>query len=129
VILWQRTDLSIIDVDGNYVDDVPVGVTTDVGFDLSIASPGATPEVVVITTVVPTLWRYRKAHELTGPTVERRVLSHDETDIPEVISSPNVAITLPSDLEADQMYQLKLVITDGGGLSWVRTREYRVATA
>jgi hypothetical protein len=27
------------------------------------------------------------------------------------------------------MYQLKLQITDGTGLTWVRTREYRVATA
>lgn len=129
MILWQRTELSIIDADGNYVDDVPVGVTTDVGFDLSIASPGATPEVVVIAAVVPSLWRYRQAHELTGPTIERRVLSHDEADIPEVISSPNVALTLPDDLLADQMYQLKLQITDGTGLTWVRTREYRVATA
>lgn len=122
MILWQLTELSIEDAEGGYVDDIPAGVETPVGFDLSVTAPGDAPAVVTISAVVATLYRYRQEHELTGPTVARRVsLGTLEVNL----VSPNATIILPDSLEADQMYQLRLDVTPAGEPPWSRTREYR----
>ncbi len=123
-VLWQTTELSTADASGNYQDDLSAGVVNIVGFALNIFATGSTPEVVTVTSVAATLWRYRKAHELTGPTIARRVQVGGALDTG--ITGNNVNITIPAALmELDQQYQLRIAATDNTGSIWVRTREYR----
>lgn len=123
-VLWQTTELSTIDADGKYQDDLSAGITNTVGFALDTFAPGSTPEVVAIVSVAATLWRYRKAHELTGWNIARRVQVGGALDTG--ITGNNVNITIPAALmEIDQQYQLRIAATDDAGSVWVRTREYR----
>jgi len=123
-VLWQATDLSTVDAGGNYQDDLSAGVASVLGFALDTFAPGSTPEVVTIFSVAATLWRYREAHELTGPTIARRVQVGGALDTG--ITGNNVNITIPAALmELDQQYQLRIAATDNTGGIWVRTREYR----
>lgn len=123
-VLWQTTDLSTVDAGGNYQDDLAAGVASIVGFALDTFAPGSMPEVVTIFSVSATLWRYRKAYELTGPTIARRVQVGGALDTG--ITGNNVNITIPAALmELDQQYQLRIAATDDAGSVWVRTREYR----
>lgn len=122
-VLWQITELSTRDAAGNYVDDLGVGIEHQLGFALDIFNPGSDEEAVTIAAVTAELWRYRQPRELTSPAVARRVKVDDMTT---QLDGENVVVTIPADaMEADQMYQLKIVATDSDDVAWVRTREYR----
>jgi hypothetical protein len=123
-VTWQITELSTKDAAGNYIDDLAVGIEHRLGFALDIFAPGDDPEEVTVATVSATLSRYRHAHELTGPTVARRVVVDDT--LVTSLNDDDVTVTIPDDvLQVDQVYQLKIVATDSTGLAWARTREYR----
>jgi hypothetical protein len=129
-VLWQVSDLSTQDADGNYQDDLAAGNAHVAGFALNIFATGSTPEVVTIVSVAARLYRYRQAYEITGPTTIRRV-SVATTEgvgatLTKDLSGDNVNITIPAGTMAiDQSYQLVLDATDDTGLVWTRTREYR----
>jgi hypothetical protein len=130
-VLWQVTDLSTQDAAGNYQDDLVAGRDEIVGFRFDLAEPGGTPVVVVVVAAAARLYRYRKPHEITGPTIAKRVLIMDGDSTPTgeldvEVSTPNVNITIPADtMEIDQSYQMVVDATDDVGATWTRTREYR----
>jgi hypothetical protein len=129
-VLWQITDLSTQDADGNYQDDVPAGVENVAGFALDTFAPGDDPVEVTVSAVEASLWRYRKPYELTGPTVAPKVfVATSEGETPALTADfldDNVSVTIPADtMESGQSYQLVIEATRDDGLVWVRTREYR----
>lgn len=128
-VFWTVTELSTVDEDGNYHDDLSAGVDNLLGFDLARYLPGSDPEVVTIDTVTASLWRYRKGYERTGPTVASRVEVSALLEVVPDIPNDTVAITIPADtLTIDETYQLQIVVTDSLGGQWVRTRELRAVT-
>ena len=124
-VLWQITELSTVDADGNYIDDLVAGTENIVGFDLSILTPDSDPEAITITDVVATLSRYREAYERTSPSVAARIVV-DADLATDIIDGTSVNITIPADtMEVDRTYQLLLIATDDDGNVWPKTREYR----
>lgn len=123
-VLWQRTDISTVDADGSYIDDLAAGIDNVVGFDLSILTAASEPEEVTIVTVSATLSRYREAYERTSPSVADRVEVDGELDA--ALNGATVNITIPSGtMDVGRTYQLLIVATDDTGASWPKTREYR----
>jgi hypothetical protein len=126
-VLWQVTDLSTQDADGNYQDDLVTGRDETVGFRFDLTEPGGTPVVVVIVSAAARFYRYRQPYEITGPTIAKRLLiAASPTTLDVDVATPNVNITIPADtMEIDQSYQMVVDATDDGGIVWTRTREYR----
>lgn len=123
MIIWQETELSIVDENGMLIEDVGAGQTFERFFDLSRANPGDEEEDVTITTATATLYRYLRPEEITDASQARKEAVEGAAS--QLVGTAIVRVDFPV-LVAPNFYQLKLSITDNTGEDWVRTREYRV---
>ncbi len=121
MIIWQPTELSIVDANGDYIQDQGAGIAWALVVDASRYLPGSAVLPIVITSVSSTLWRRLRPTEIRNASQSRRVVV--AADITGLVVGPLVEIPMPG-LEAGNFYQVEIVLI-ASGVAWTRTREVR----
>lgn len=121
MIYWQPTELSIVDEDGNYIEDRGAGIAWSLAIDMTNFLPGQDGEDVVVSSATAVLWRRLNPHEIRSASQARKVQVGDEITCP--VAGAIVTVPLPA-LEAGNFYQVEIVPI-AGGVAWTRTREVR----
>jgi hypothetical protein len=121
MIYWQPTELSIIDEDGNYIEDRGAGIAWSLTIDMTEFLPGEEGDPVTVDSATAKLWRRLNPPEIRTVTQARKV--QVGADIVAGVGGTIVTVALPA-LEAGNFYQVE-IISISGGVAWTRTREVR----
>lgn len=121
MIYWQPTELSIVDEDGNYIEDRGPGIAWSLSIDMTNFLPGEEGEPVTVSSATAKLWRRLNPPEIRNLNQARKVQVGDTITCP--VAGAIVTVPLPA-IEAGNFYQVEIVPI-ASGVAWTRTREVR----